>query len=63
MDAITFARVAVTVVSMISFVVFVWMAYSKKNADTMNAVGRSIIDDDDNFEELEQSILPSGSKQ
>ena len=55
MDAITIARIAVTIVSMMSFVVLVVWAYSKRNADTMNAMGQSVIDDEDYFEKDEPS--------
>ena len=56
MDAITLTRVVVTVLSMICFVVFVYFAYSKKNAATMDKVGGSIFDDEDDFD------LPESSK-
>ena len=57
MDAMTIARIAVTIVSMISFLVFVAVAYSRRNADTMNAMGQSIIDDEDYFEKDEPSSV------
>ena len=53
MDAITITRIAVTIISMMSFGVLVVWAFSRKNAETMSAMGQSVIDDEDYFEKDE----------
>lgn len=60
MDAITVVRVAVTVVCMISFVAFVFLAFHKNNAAKLDAVAQSILDDDDS---VPDSLVEQSSQQ
>ena len=42
------ARVGFTIFCMLAFAFVVWFAFNRRSKSTHEAVGRSIIDDDDN---------------
>jgi cbb3-type cytochrome oxidase subunit 3 len=53
MDAITISRVSLTVFCFVSFILLTFWIYSKRNKETMEDLGRSVLEED------ESAIPPS----
>ncbi len=50
MDKITFARVAVTVVCFLCFLALTFWAFSRRNVQMMDELGRSVVEKEDHME-------------
>lgn len=50
MDKITLARVTVTVVSFVCFLALTYWAFSRRNSQMMEELGRSVIEKEDHME-------------
>ena len=57
---LTIARVGFTIFCMVAFAYVVWFAFNRRSQTTHEAVGRSIIDDDDNRVTEIPTEMPTG---